>query len=296
MSKVGDDAIFAPSEWQPEDWAVYGSLTHLRICRTASPISSEHLAHIFQLQSLEVMQLSHERGALESSPGPGPPQLGVRLKSLHTLELAGLWINNTLVLECPRLLNMRLVQSTLPGHVGLAGCPQLRTLSFAGSYFSGGIEDWLYPELLHVQGLTALCLGSCILLRFPYEVLMMSALRHLDLAENHNTELPITLPPLECLDLSGRFFGEVPQIPKAVTSLSRLDLGRQESDCQVTHWLLPLLQRNEGLKVLTIGGSDRWSARSLGFVSEALQWLGARGREVDFSYELKGDGCLAPSY
>ena len=202
-------------------------------------------------------------------------------------------MGSDLLLECPRLHTLRLVSSCLVARVGLAACAQLRTLDFSSCDFEEAEEEWLGPELRHAQGLTLLCMDSCMLKDIPDETRSMSALRQLSVADNHISTLPPMLPPLEFLDLTACDFDEVPQVPAKVTSLTRLDLGRQSEDCQLTHTLLPLLQRNPGLRELTIGGSKRWSFESLEYVSEAWQWLDAQDREVDFCYELDRDIALA---
>ena len=42
-----------------------------------------------------------------------------------------------------------------------------------------------------------------------------------------------------------------------------------------------------------VGGSERWSFKSLKFLMEAWQWLDEQGRELDLRYELDRDRPLA---
>ena len=287
---VGGAAFFGRLEHHPEDWASYSTLTHLRICEAAERITKEHLIQIFRLYSLEHLQLSHKGSATDTAIDTDIDIPPVRLENLHTLDLEVFWLSNGLVLECPRMHTLRLDDVYLHGRVALAACTQLRSLSFSCCELEGGAAgDWLGPELLHVQGLTALCLHGCMQHEVPPQAVSMSALKQLDLASNHIATLPAALPLLESLDLSGNEFSEVPEIPTAVTSLTMLDLSQQDFDCQVTRSLLPLLQSNPGLRFLAVGGGERWSRRSLQLLTEAWQWLDAQGRKLTFCYELQRD-------
>ena len=224
----GGTAILGPSEYRPEDWAMYSSLTHLKFGRAGSIISVEHLSQILQLKSLEHLQLSHA-GDMPSPPGLELPP--VCLDNLHTLELAHFCLHGDLTLECPQLHTLRLTNNCPLGRVRMAACPELRTLSFKNSDLGAADPQWLGLELLHVQGLTSLSLDSCLLTAIPHATLSMSALKQLTVAGNNIWALPPALLPLEVLSLSRCDFSDVPQMPEAVTSLTRLELGLQDMDC-----------------------------------------------------------------
>ena len=226
VARAGGTAFFGPLEYQPEDWADLCSLTDLKICQSPSRITAEHLNAIFQLRALRNLELGQtinahdENDSLDLAP--------VRLEYLHTLELGCFAFCADLVLECPCLHTLRLVDSALRGHVRLAGCPQLRTLDFT---YCPLVAEWPGPELLHVQGLTALCMNSCMLDNIPIDILSMSALKHLLLADNSIGEVPTMLLVSGVLGhLSACCFAVVPQIPDTLTTLTRLDLGRQSAD------------------------------------------------------------------